>query len=541
VSQDAPTIAPRASGGEGSTPPSRGRPHLPPLGSPAVAARLSLVLIGIGALVRLVQYLSGRSLWLDESFLWLNLSHKSASDLLGPLDLAQGAPPLFALSEKLSIDLFGDGEMALRLVPLLAGLAALPLVYLVARRCLRPAAVPVAVALIALSTPITYYATEAKQYSLDLAVGLALLLLGLWIADARLTAVRGAIAAAAGAIAVWASDPSVFVLGGIGASLLVAAVLSGDRRRLAGLLGVTGAWLVSFGFVYVVHVTNVSEVRELTSGNTGPLERLAEVPRGVVDLFDQPIGVPTALSGFAAFLAAVGALAMYQRGRGLHVALLTSPIAVMAIAVMLGQYPIGIRFGMFLVGPLVILAAAGTEALARATRGFSPLIGALIVVAILAAPAVRSAHLLAAPLKLQEQNEVVSYVAQHRRPGDAIYVYYAAQYAFAYYGPRNGIATPYRAPALTLPRDRYWFGVYPPVIADTPALVVGRFQDDLGARIDDVDRLRGRGRVWLVFSHWRYTDEITEPDLMVQRASGFGRVLDTVDATGARAVLMDLR
>lgn len=505
-----------------------------------MVARLSLALIAAGVVVRLVQYFSGRSLWLDESFLWLNLSHKSAADLMGTLDLAQGAPVLFLLAEKLSIDVFGDGELALRLVPLLAGLAALPLTYLVARRCLRPAAVPVAVALIALSTPVTYYAAEAKQYSLDLTIAMALLLLGLWIADGPLTPLRGAVAAVAGATALWASDPSVFVLGGIGASLLVAAFIEGDRRRLAGLVAVTGAWLISFGFVFVVHVSKVSDIRELTTGgSSGPLGRLADVPRGVVDLFDEPVGVPTALSAFAALLAVVGALAMHKRGQTLQVALIASPIAVMALAVGLGQYPLGTRFGMFLVPALVILAAAGTEAIARATRGFSPVVGVLVVVALLGASAARSAHLLAAPLKLQEQGQVVSYIAKHRRPGDTVYVYYAAQYAFAYYGPRNGIAAPYLAPALTLPRDRYWFGVYPPVIRPTPTLVVGRFQEDLTARIDDVDRLRGRGRTWLVFSHWRYADEITEPELMVQRASQFGRVLDTVDATGARAVLMD--
>lgn len=513
---------------------------MPPLDSPSFVVRMSLALIAVGAVVRLVLFFSGRSLWLDEAFLWLNLSHKSATDLLGSLDLAQGGPALFLLAEKLSITIFGDGEMALRLVPLLAGIAALPLTYLVARRCLRPAAVPLAVAFVALSTPVSAFANEAKQYSLDLTVAMALLLLGLWLADEPLTARRGAIAAGSGAIALWASDPSVFVLCGIGVSLLVAAYLGGDRRRLAGLLGVTAVWLISFAFVYVTHVSQVSEIRDLTSGGSGPLGRLADVPRGVVNLFDLPLGLPTTISGFAAVLVVIGVLAMRDQGRVLHAALLFSPIPVMAIAVGLGQYPLGTRFGMFLVPSLVMMLAAGLEALVRATASLSPIVGPLLVVALLTVPVVRSADPLGAPQSLEEQKEVVSYIAEHRRPGDTIYVYYAAQYAFAYYGPREGIDTPYLAPAVTLPGEEYWEGVYTPVIRPTATMVVGRFHDDPAARINDVDRLRGRGRTWLLFSHWRTGDKLNEANLMVQRASQFGRVLDTVDATGAQAVLMDL-
>ena len=94
--------------------------------------------MAVGVVARLVQYLSGRSLWLDESLLWLNLDKRSAAGLLRPLDFAQGAPIPFLLAEKGAIGLFGDAEWSLRLLPLLAGLAALPLAVLVARRLLRP-------------------------------------------------------------------------------------------------------------------------------------------------------------------------------------------------------------------------------------------------------------------------------------------------------------------------------------------------------------------------------------------------------------------
>ena len=176
--------------------------------------------MAVGGAARLAQYLSGRSLFLDEAFLWLNLSRRSPGELLGRLDYAQGAPLPFLEGEKLLMAGLGDAEWALRLIPLLCGLVALPLAYLVARRCLRPLEVPVAVGLVALAPPLIYYSAEAKQYSLDVAVALALWLGGLCVARARLTAARAGALTAAGAAALWLSDPAVFVVAGVGGTLL---------------------------------------------------------------------------------------------------------------------------------------------------------------------------------------------------------------------------------------------------------------------------------------------------------------------------------
>jgi len=86
-----------------------------------------------GSLVRLVHYINNRSLWLDESMLARNILDRGPLELLQPLKFDQGAPVLFLQLVKLVTFVFGSGELALRLVPLVGSLVSLILFYHVAR------------------------------------------------------------------------------------------------------------------------------------------------------------------------------------------------------------------------------------------------------------------------------------------------------------------------------------------------------------------------------------------------------------------------
>ena len=107
--------------------------------SRAQVSGLALLLV-IGAVLRAAPFLLDRSLWLDEAKLALNVLERSPAQLFGPLDYGQAAPVGFLLLEKQAVAAFGEGERALRLVPLLAGVASLWLFFVVARRWLSPAA-----------------------------------------------------------------------------------------------------------------------------------------------------------------------------------------------------------------------------------------------------------------------------------------------------------------------------------------------------------------------------------------------------------------
>ena len=89
---------------------------------PRVLMALSL---GLGVVIRLRQFAAGRSLWLDEAALGLNIIQRSAAELLRPLDYLQGAPIGYLWLVRLAVVLGGPSERMLRAVSLLAGVAAL--------------------------------------------------------------------------------------------------------------------------------------------------------------------------------------------------------------------------------------------------------------------------------------------------------------------------------------------------------------------------------------------------------------------------------
>ncbi|MCI0553542.1 MAG: hypothetical protein L0287_21560, partial [Anaerolineae bacterium] len=100
-----------------------------------------------GFLLRLRQYLTGRSLWLDEAMLALNIVNRDFIDLFKPLDYDQGAPIGFLLFEKTFSLILGRNEFSLRLFPFLVGVASLWLFYLLLKRTTHGAGLLIALAL----------------------------------------------------------------------------------------------------------------------------------------------------------------------------------------------------------------------------------------------------------------------------------------------------------------------------------------------------------------------------------------------------------
>src|SRR5438132_3938033 len=142
------------------------------------------VVLGLG--LRLYHFLRDPSLWHDEAALVLNVLDKGFLDLLGALSFAEAAPPLFLWIEKAATLLLGDGPYALRFFPFLASCAALVLMLPVARRILRPPAVPWALLLLACSDHLLWHSCEAKPYAVDALAATILLAAFAWPASGDL-------------------------------------------------------------------------------------------------------------------------------------------------------------------------------------------------------------------------------------------------------------------------------------------------------------------------------------------------------------------
>ena len=229
----------------------------------AISRRRIEVIVGLGVLFRVVQYLANRPYWMDEGSLAANITREHLVDVLGVLSHTQLAPPGFLAVEWAAYRTLGDSPYALRLFPLLCGIASLFLFLGVARHVLRPRDVWIAVALFAVSDDLIYFSSELKQYSTDVAAGLVCTLMGMEMYARPATRGRVVALAAAGAAIVWFSHPSVFVLAGVGTVLLVSgAVQRGWRGApIPSALGL--AWGASFAAVYAVSMDQLGHRRDM--------------------------------------------------------------------------------------------------------------------------------------------------------------------------------------------------------------------------------------------------------------------------------------
>src|SRR5437660_1119811 len=117
----------------------------------ALLRRFALALLVVGALWRTLRYLLQAPIWGDEAMLCLNFLEKDYAGLTHGLLYSQVAPLLFLWGEATSLHLLGSSELALRLLPFLAGIGALFLFWRLARLALPPLAGTLAVGLLAVA------------------------------------------------------------------------------------------------------------------------------------------------------------------------------------------------------------------------------------------------------------------------------------------------------------------------------------------------------------------------------------------------------
>lgn len=179
----------------------------------------------------------GKFLWFDE-FLSANLARHRWTDLLAAVH-REAHPPLYFALLKAWATAFGDGRVAMKMLSLVAGMAALVLLAEAARSAFGGRAALVATVLFTFATVQIDQATDAKPYAL-----LAMFLAALLAALVRLARTPGTGGGwLAGAAAAAACCASTHFYGGLAAIAVSAAAVvafrGGKRRRAAALLVVS--------------------------------------------------------------------------------------------------------------------------------------------------------------------------------------------------------------------------------------------------------------------------------------------------------------
>jgi len=467
--------------------------------------------VAIGILLRLRQYLFGRSLWLDESLISLNIIQRSTMDLLKPLDRAQGAPIGFLWLEKLATYLFGPGELALRLIPLLCGIGSVLLFVKIARRFLPADSAPIAVALFAICEPLIYYSSEVKQYSLDVFVGLALLLLTAPLLDFKLERKEMARVAAAGAVAVWLSHPSIFVLAGIGLTALWI------RIHLMKVSIVIGVWLCSFYGFYRVSLASLSQNHALLdywSRAFAPFPPMTAndlwwYPRAAFGMFRMPGGFE--YQGIFALVAVVGGVAIFRERRR-SIALLILPVALTLIASLMHRYPFEGRLLLFLAPSVLLLVGAGIGRMLTICESI-PVLGPVVLFLLFFHPLMDAGGKFIYPNEREDLRSAIQYVDRSVKNGDLFYCHYTAEASLAYYRSR-GVTN--LIPTTTGPLHQEWSG-----------------------KKEDMEKFRGNKRVWILLSYAWKVDAVDDMPQFLAQLESMGKQMDSFQGTGVSAYLYD--
>jgi len=203
-------------------------------------------LVLLGVVLRLWEYIFNRSLYVDEILLTRSIVDMPLRALLTkPLLMDQVAPRGFLLVERLAVMVFGPSEWGLRLFPFLCGILSVILFRRLAERVLTGAGPALALFLFAIGVPLIRYGGDVKQYAMDIAAAIGLLLLALDLREKEATTKRLLLAGAVGLVIVWFSQTAVLEMAGIGLGLAADWLISRDRRAGRELLIMIPLWGVA--------------------------------------------------------------------------------------------------------------------------------------------------------------------------------------------------------------------------------------------------------------------------------------------------------
>ncbi len=478
-------------------------------------------IILLGALLRVNQYAYDRSLFLDEAMVATNISDRSFAGLLKPLQYDQRAPAGFLICEKAATVLFGQTDLALRLFPLICGVASLPMLFWVARGRLSESGVACVLLLFALAPPLVFLSSDLKQYSTDALATLAILLALSRESGGTLSLRRALVLGVVGGAALWFSFPAAFVLTGVGCAWALDQSLRRRWDAVWRLAPAVALWAVGFAALYAAQIGSFAH-------DPGWKHQWDEAfmplpPRSLRDLFwfaqtfIQVVTVPVGLTfgGLAGLSFLLGVRHFLQRSV-YEAGIIVCPCVAVLMLSGLRVYPCSGRAIVFL-APLVLLAiTAGIDSLRRCPERIAVWAGTGLALLLLFHPAGMAAARLAERTmyknttfynyKFEEIKPLMAHVRGHWQPGDLVYLYSDSRVAFKYYAKFYGFK-----------QSDYVEGIQSALM--NPAW--GQVEADL-------QRLRGRPRVWVLFTHTWDLNGVDDQRLFLYFLDKMGRRVDSL-------------
>jgi hypothetical protein len=388
-------------------------------------ARTSVLLVALFALLLAARH-GGRTFWLDE--LWLVRWLRDGFTPDTPV------PPLFVAMARATGALFGFGERALRIPALLGYGALIVLPALLPRR--RGALVSGRFALLwslllALSSPVGFYATQLKQYTWEAALGAALMVA--YLAFDRAPEARGPVQTlfALALLAPLVAVPALLVVVPVMAVAWIrlrsldpalSQRRAGQRLLAAGTVG-SGAVLALVAARAPSFVAGLANQQLKSYWATRYWDGSWAFFR---DATRHWLGQSLNLVRGGLVILALLALLWLVAGRGertrraLFSVVCVAPLLLALAASRLGRYPYGeVRLMLFALPGALALLAAGFEALAARWRRLGALAAGLFVLAFAYNGAVRETY-NSSYMRCHDARDVNALLTALWRPGSVL-------------------------------------------------------------------------------------------------------------------------
>jgi hypothetical protein len=282
--------------------------------------------------------------------------------------------------------------------------------------------------------------------------------------------------------------------------------------------------LGSFALNYFITLHDLIQNSKMVKAWSGSTAFMPMMPFSVENLMWYPkvffnmLLYPGGLSfyGLAAFCFIIGWVSgFFEKRYACYV--LTLPILVTLIASGLHQYPFQGRLILFLVPAMMIFIGGGVDRIMTVARPTGRIVGISLCVLLFLFPVYTAIAISLNPARLEreEVRPVMTYLSQHYREGDKVYLYYSSGRAFEYYGKRVGLEeVPFQ---LGVAGKRNWNNY-----------------------VIDLKKLQGNDRVWILFSHVHKNNGVDEEKFFLYVLDSMGQQIDSFKRTGASVYLYKL-
>jgi hypothetical protein len=294
------------------------------------------------------------------------------------------------------------------------------------------------------------------------------------------------------------------------------------RGKISQLWPVFALWLLSFSLVYFISLQQLSSSTYLINFwrlyfmPLPPWDNLSWFKDTWTGIMKDPLGFTGLRLGLLfTVLFIVGCVSACYKNWRIGFVLL-APIALTLFASGLQKYPFGLRMILFLVPLFYFLLAEGINFIFtwinKWSRWFSFAIIALLTLSFYYQPAPKAIDRFSHPNMGQHITPLLSYLNRNKQGTDTLYIYCGSIPAVKYYSSQYGLSS--------------------------LELVYGiRSREEPKLYKQDVDQLKGRVRVWVIFTH---IVPKNEKNIILGYLNKIGKQVEEITSPGAYLYLYDL-